>query len=129
MALKRNAEKCAVCIQVRSINLKLQSIYRTVGKYSTSFITRKGTDAPGYDCLKAFDRKGRLIHTLGIYARNDGYSSRFYGGYGCGDGKSPSTIARQAKRRTGKPAIFVKVKPRMCVRVPDANQCYNSSGC
>lgn len=99
-------------------------------KFSTSFITRDGTDSPDFDCLKAYNRKGKKIHTMGVYARNEpSYSSRFYGGTGCGDGKHPDDIAAQAIRGTGKPAIFIKVKRRLCVRIPDANVCYNSTGC
>jgi hypothetical protein len=125
-----------VCGRVRK--LKGGEIYKSIGsphveaerRNSTSFITRAGTEQPDFDCLKGYNRKGKLIHKLGVYARNDGsYSSRFYGGTGCGDRKRPADIAKQAVKQTGKPAIFLKVKRRTCVRIPHANQCYNSSGC
>ena len=124
------------CTRVRE--LTGGEIYKSIGsphveaerRNSTSFITRAGTDQPIYDCLKGYNREGKLIHKLGVYARNDGsYSSRFYGGTGCGDRKRPADIAKQAIKQTGKPAIFLKVKRRVCVRIPHANQCFNSSGC
>jgi hypothetical protein len=71
-----------------------------------------------------------LLHKLGRYFPTGvAYSSRFYGGAGCGDGKRASQVAQLARQKTGSPEIYLTSGTGNCARVPNASLCYNSSGC
>ena len=98
-------------------------------KFSTALIYTRSARAPSGSCLSVLDSKGKEIHKLGIYARGESlYSARFYGGAGCGDAKSPSTIAALAKRNTGNTNVYIDTGS-VCLKIPDPRQCYNSVGC
>jgi hypothetical protein len=96
---------------------------------STSFIVLRGYAAPSASCLNVYDSEGTLIHKLGVYSRNGTYKARFYGGSGCGDKKSASTVNSTARRNTGSSTIYVKVGTNTCVSLPSATSCKNSSNC
>jgi len=126
----------AVCRRVRS--LKSGEIYKSIAsrhipdqrKLSTSFITVRGAAAPRNNCLYVYDRRGTLIHTLGQYFPTGiKYSSRYYGGHGCGDLKSAASIAATASRNTGSPEGFITSGTGNCARIPNLNSCFNSSAC
>ena len=99
-------------------------------KLSTSFITLRSTTPPKNNCLYVYDKKGNLIHTLGRYFPTGAiYSSRYYGGYGCGDVKSASTVANIARANTGSASGYMTSGTGNCVLIPNLAACYNSSGC
>lgn len=99
-------------------------------RYSTSFITERGTTAPRYTCIRAYDGNGTQIHALGrYYPTGTSYSSRNYGGAGCGDRKRARNIAQTALANAGSTAIYLKVSAGVCAIVPNPNRCYNSSQC
>lgn len=130
----RNLRK--VCKNIRS--LYRGEIYKSIAshhindqrKSSTSFITLRNTRAPAKNCLYGFDKNGTLVHKLGRYFPTGvKYSSRYYGGHGCGDLKSAALVAAIARRNSGSPEIYITSGTGNCARVADANRCYNSSGC
>lgn len=99
-------------------------------KNSTSFITLRSTTPPRSSCLNGYDKKGNLVHKLGQYfPTGAAYSSRFYGGFGCGDRRSAASVANTARAKTGSPEIYITSGTGNCARIPNANACYNSSGC
>lgn len=125
-----------VCKSVRSL---LQGeIYKSKAsnhitdqrRLSTSFITLARTRPPKNNCLYGFARNGTLIHKLGRYFPSGAlYSSRYYGGSGCGDLKSAALVASMARRAGGSPSIYLTSGTGVCAYVPDASRCYHSSGC
>lgn len=125
----------AVCPKTRS--LFGSEIYKSIASHhitdarrsSTSYITKAGTFTPSSSCLSAYDKKGNLVHKLGIYQRGNGWGGRFYGGFGCGDHKTAASVAAAARRNTGSSSIYIKVSGNTCAVVPNANACYNSIGC
>lgn len=99
-------------------------------KFSTSFITLRSTGAPRNSCLSVYDKKGNLIHKLGQYFPSGAaYSSRYYGGYGCGDKKSAATVAAIARKNTGSPEGYVTSGTGNCLKISNLNACFNSSAC
>lgn len=97
---------------------------------STSFITTRGCPGGFPGCIVAYDRDGTRIHSLGEYQpTGSAYDNRHYGGHGCGDAKRASSVAAVARKNTGSDEIYLKDNNGVCVRVPDAGQCYNSSAC
>lgn len=97
---------------------------------STSFIALRGCPGTYSSCIPVYDKNGNKIHSLGEYPNSiSSYDSRHYGGSGCGDGKSPSRVADEARANTGSPEVYVKDSDGVCVRVPNAGVCYNSSEC
>ena len=125
-----------VCKTVR--NLASGEIYKSIASHhitdaraaSTSFITIRSARPPKNECLYVYDTGGNLIHKLGrYYPSGDKYSSRYYGGAGCGDGLRASTVASIAIKNTGSPAIYITSGTGNCARVANANSCVNSSGC
>ncbi len=99
-------------------------------RFSTSFITRAGTPAPSTNCVSVYDGRGNLVHQLGKYSpTGSAYSSRNYGGSGCGDKRRASDVAAQALSQAGSITVYVKVKANQCVRIPNPNGCVNSSQC
>ena len=97
---------------------------------STSFIVLRGTGRPRSNCLRGYAANGSLVHMLGEYSPSGAkYSARFYGGHGCGDKASPSTVRARAIKNGGSPSIYITSGTGNCARIPDPSQCYNSSGC
>lgn len=97
---------------------------------STAFITLRNTSAPYGSCLYWYDKKGNLVHKMGAYAKGESeYSSRFYGGHGCGDHKTPTGVAEAARRSSGSYEVYGKVSDKVCVKISDPRRCYNSSSC
>jgi hypothetical protein len=87
-------------------------------KLSTSFITLRLTTAPKNNCLYVYDKKGNLVHKLGRYFPTGSlFSSRYYGGYGCGDVKSASTVASIARSNTGSSAGYMTSGTGNCVLI------------
>ena len=126
----------AVCKRVRS--LTRGEIYKSRAsdhindqrKLSTSFITLRSTTPPKNNCLYVYDKSGNLIHKLGRYfPTGTAYSSRYYGGHGCGDLKSASTVANLARSKTGSSAGYMTSGTGNCVLIPNLAACFNSSGC
>ena len=98
-------------------------------KNSTALIYLRSVRPPANSCLSVVDGKGNVIHRLGVYARGESlYSARFYGGSGCGDGKTPGTVASIAKRNTKSTAVYIDVGS-VCIKIANPQQCYNSVGC
>ena len=99
-------------------------------KNSTSLIFMRGNARPRFSCLGVYDKKGNLVHKLGSYSPpGSAYAARYYGGWGCGDKKSPGSVATTAQRNTKSKTVYVKAGDRTCIAIPDPNQCYNSSSC
>lgn len=126
----------SVCKKIR--NLTRGEIWKSIAsnhindqrKLSTSFITLRSTIAPKNNCLYVYDKKGNLIHKLGRYFPTGSlYSSRYYGGYGCGDVKSASSVAATARQNTGSAAGYMTSGTGNCVLIPNIASCFNSSGC
>ncbi len=70
--------------------------------------------APPTDCIKGYNRFGKLIHKLGEYARNESaYRARYYGGAGCGDVKPAKVVQKLAK----KGPLYLKISKRKCLRM------------
>jgi hypothetical protein len=134
---KVNARKLSsVCTRVRS--LSRGEIYKSIASKhindqratSTSFITLRSTGAPKNNCLYVYDKAGNLIHKMGRYfPTGAAYSSRYYGGHGCGDLKSASAVASAARSRTGSPAGYITSGTGNCAFVPNMGSCFNSSAC
>lgn len=131
-----NRSLSSVCKKVRS--LTRGEIYKSIAsnhindqrKLSTSFITLRSTTAPKNNCLYVYDKKGTLIHKLGRYFPSGAlYSSRYYGGHGCGDLKSAASVAATARRNTGSAAGYMTSGTGNCVVIPNMGSCFNSSGC
>ncbi|GEM_PF-3106555 len=92
-------------------------------KYSTSFIYLAGKSPSSFSCLNVYDKQGNKIHQLGIYARGEQhYAARFYGGHGCGDGATGSSLASKAANATGSKEGYIKVSNSLCLRVPDLSK-------
>jgi hypothetical protein len=99
-------------------------------RYSTSFIVRSGNQAPSDNCIPVYDSRGNQVHALGQYfPTGSAYSSRHYGGSGCGDKKGPDAIYSAATGNTGSSEIYLKVQSGECVKIPNPKGCYNSSQC
>lgn len=124
----------SVCKSIRE--LRSGEIYKHIAsshispadprRFSTSFITVRGVGAPTLSCLEMYDSNGKAIHRIGRYfPTGSSYSSRFYGGAGCGTGESPSILSSRSKRK----AVYLKVTPKTCVRIPSVTRCFNSSAC
>lgn len=133
-AAKKSLSK--VCKKVRS--LTRGEIYKSVAsnhihdqrKLSSSFITMRSTTAPKNNCLYVYDKKGNLIHKLGRYFPSGAlYSSRYYGGHGCGDLKSAASVAATARKNTGSSAGYMTSGTGNCVLIPNMGSCFNSSAC
>ncbi len=133
---KARAGLSSVCKKIR--NLTRGEIWKSIAsnhindqrKLSTSFITLRSTVAPKNNCLYVYDKKGTLIHKLGRYFPSGTlYSSRYYGGHGCGDLKSASSVAATARSNTGSSAGYMTSGTGNCVVIPNIASCFNSSGC
>ena len=132
-----NARKLSsVCTRVRS--LSRGEIYKSIASKhisdqranSTSFITLRSTGAPKNNCLYVYDKSGNLIHSMGRYfPTGTAYSSRYYGGHGCGDLKTASAVASTATSNTGSPAGYVTSGTGNCAFIPNMRSCFNSSAC
>lgn len=97
---------------------------------STAFITLRGTKAPVGSCINVYSANGVLVHMMGRYnPAGAAYSSRFYGGTGCGRAETPAIIAARAYANSGSWVVYIKVNSNLCVAVPRANKCWNSSSC
>lgn len=98
-------------------------------KNSTALIYLRSARAASGSCLNVYDKAGNLVHKMGVYARGESlYSARFYGGSGCGDAKSPSTIASLAKRNTKSTEVYIDTGT-VCLKIPNPTSCINSVGC
>lgn len=128
----------SVCTKVRT--LTRGEIWKSIASHhipksdprgsSTSFITLRGTGAPRNSCLYVYSANGTLIHKLGkYYITGASYSSRYYGGYGCGDKKSASQVAAAAKASAGSTRVYITSGTGNCATVANPNTCVNSSGC
>lgn len=134
---KTTARKLSsVCKRVRS--LSRGEIYKSIASKhindqratSTSFITLRSTGAPKNNCLYVYDKAGNLIHKMGRYfPTGAAYSSRYYGGHGCGDLRSAATIASLASRNTGSAAGYITSGTGNCAFIPNLRSCFNSSAC
>jgi hypothetical protein len=99
-------------------------------RYSTSFITLRSTSAPSLRCIKVYDSEGNQVHALGRYAPSGAlYSSRSYGGHGCGDRKSARKVAADAQASGGSTKVYLKVRSNQCIEIGTPNTCYNSAAC
>ncbi len=128
----------SVCTKVRGI--AGGEIWKSIGsnhfppsdprRYSTSYITRRGTTAPSGDCISVYAANGKLVSRLGVYARNEReYSSRFYGATGCGDKKGGGSIASAARKVAGTSRVYITSNGKNCAVIPNPASCYNSSQC
>ncbi len=99
-------------------------------RYSTSFITLRSHSAPSFSCIKVYDTAGNLVHKLGRYSPTGSqYSSRSYGGSGCGDRKSARAVASRARSNTGSAKIYLKVRSNQCIELSTPDDCFNSIAC
>lgn len=97
---------------------------------STSFITVRSKTAPAFHCIKVYDNAGNLVHKLGRYSpAGSSYSSRSYGGAGCGDKKTARRVADLALSNTGSTTIYLKVRSNECIQLSTPNRCFNSAAC
>lgn len=128
----------SVCKNVR--NLTRGEIWKSIAsthiptsdprRFSTSFITLRGTGAPRNSCLYVYNSKGVLVHKLGkYYISGAAYSSRYYGGYGCGDKKRASQVANSASSGTGSTRVYITSGTKNCATISNPNACYNSAQC
>jgi hypothetical protein len=126
----------SVCTRVRS--LSRGEIYKSIASKhindqrasSTSFITLRSTGAPKNNCLYVYDKAGNLIHKMGRYfPTGTEYSSRYYGGHGCGDLKTASAVASAATSNSGSPAGYITSGTGNCAFIPNMRSCFNSSAC
>lgn len=128
----------SVCSKVRSLGSG--EIWKSIGsnhfpstdprRYSTSFITRRGTSAPSGNCISVYAANGKLVSKLGLYARNEReYSSRFYGATGCGDKKGGAAVASAAKKVAGTSRVYITSNGKNCAVIQNPASCYNSSQC
>lgn len=125
-----------VCKSVQ--NLPRTMIYKAIASphirgdaraSSTSFIGANGAPNLGTSCLLVYDKKGNQVHSLGYYGNWVGGPWRYYGGFGCGDRQTASSVANKAKKNTGSSEIYVKISSSSCVKVNSATGCYNSASC
>lgn len=94
-------------------------------KNSTALIILRGGRQFASSCMSGYSSSGKLVHKLGAYYPTGSlYNKRLYGGYGCGDRKTPRQVAAAASG-----GLYLKVSANSCVKVPNPNTCYNSSGC
>lgn len=97
---------------------------------STSLIALRGCPGTFPSCIQAYDQDGNLVHKIGEYPNSiSSYDSRHYGGTGCGDKKTPASVAALARKNTGSSEIYVKDAQGACARIPEPTRCYNSSKC
>ncbi|MBX7139386.1 MAG: hypothetical protein K1X83_15570 [Oligoflexia bacterium] len=124
-----------VCSKI--IDLPSTMIYKSIASHhitdararSTSFIGTYAAPDISSACLQVYDGKGNLVHKMGLYQKGFGWRWRFYGGYPCGDFKTAARVAADAEANTGSPAIYIKTSSSQCVKIVNANRCYNSAGC
>ena len=91
-------------------------------------IARRGCPGSFNGCIDVYDREANKVHSLGEYPNSiSAYDSRHYGGYGCGDRKTPDQVGKEARANTGSPEIYLKDDQGLCVRVPNADLCCFSS--
>lgn len=96
-----------------------------VRQNSTAFIILRAGRTFKPNCMLGYSNTGKLVHKLGAYfPTGTPYNKRLYGGWGCGDHKTPVQVAAASKG-----GLYLKVSSNSCVVVPQANRCYNSSGC
>lgn len=124
-----------VCSRV--IDLPSSMIYKSIASThitdararSTSFIGTYAAPDLSLSCLLVYDGKGNLVHKMGLYQKGAGWRWRFYGGYPCGDYKTASRVASQAIANTGSPTVYIKTSNTQCIKIVNANRCYNSGAC
>jgi len=107
----------------RIVNVKAPILYKAeasphigdprMSKSTTLIFGRRWKTSP-VDCIHGYNQNGRLIHKLGVYARNEyAYKARYYGGWGCGDAKTPAKIRQLADRGP----LYLKISKSSCLRL------------
>lgn len=126
----------AVCTAVREI--QECEIWKSIAsrhisdqrKNSTSWISERGCPGKFAGCIPVYDSAGTQIHSLGQYfPTGSEWDNRHYGCHDCGDCKRASTVASDARANTGSPEVYLRDNAGVCVRIPNANSCVNSSAC
>lgn len=70
---------------------------------------------PRMSCVRGYDSRGRLVHKLGLFARNGMWiRARFYSGYACGDRKR----ARDVQKALHRSPLFLKLSRNNCLMIP-----------
>lgn len=127
----------AVCPNIRE--LSRSEIWKTRGSHHFSdcrrntvgFIVARGGPGVSSSCITIYNSAGREIHRLGGYfPAGFDWASRHYSCIGCSSGGvGGSSLAALARQGTNSSEIYLKTGTNTCVRIPDANRCYNSSSC
>jgi hypothetical protein len=114
-------------------------IYKTIGSDHFTDVRRNTIGlilkigAPGpypSSCVRVLASNGKVITSLGLYARGAGWAARYYSGIGCGaatpvNGAAVSSLARQA---SGSSQIIMNMDGT-CYGPIESSRCYNSSSC
>jgi hypothetical protein len=115
-------------------------IYKTIGsthfspgdvrRNTIGLVIRPGGRGPFPSCINAVDSTGTVVAQLGLYSRNDGWTARYYAGFGCGTGTpfNGAAVASRARANTGSPNIYMNFDG-VCFGPIDAGTCVGSSQC
>lgn len=71
-------------------------------------------DIPTKSCLSLYAVNGVKIGQIGVFEYSGKYGGRWYSGYGCGDRKSASQVAKAAKQAAGRKKIYVEGRGGTC---------------
>lgn len=87
-----------------------------MSRSTTLIFGKRWPTVPAYACMDAYNKYGQKIHRLGMYAKNEyQYRARYYGGWTCGDAKTPVQIRKLAD---GGPLYF-KISKTTCLSIPN----------
>jgi len=113
-------------------------VYKTVGsnhftdvrRNTIGVILKLGASGPTPNCITAVDRNGRVLASLGLYARGAGWTARYYAGIGCGASTpvNGSSLAARARSNTGSSLVYFKFDS-VCYGPIDATHCIGSQQC
>ena len=114
-------------------------IYKTVGSDHFTDVRRNtiglimkigAPTANATSCVQVLAANGKVITSLGLYARGSGWAARYYSGFGCGastpvNGNAVASLARSA---AGSSRIIMNIGGT-CYGPIEATKCLNSSSC
>jgi hypothetical protein len=126
--------------QCKSLNPWPSSyIYKTVGSNHFTDVRRNTvglvmkTGAPtsnATSCVQVLSSSGKVLISLGLYARGAGWAARYYSGIGCGSATpvNGSALASLARSSAGNSQIIMNLGGT-CYGPIEATKCLNSSSC
>jgi hypothetical protein len=114
-------------------------IYKTVGsdhftdirRNTVGLIMKPGAPtANATSCAQVLAANGKVLISLGLYARGAGWAARYYSGFGCGSATpvNGNALASLARTASGSSQIIMNLGGT-CYGPIEATRCINSSSC